>query len=451
MFSARLVPFSCLLVIGASWIASAQITPDAAAEAKALAVLTRFNNATRIPGYANHCWSVDGRDYCVPAVIIAGMGKSGTSALYELLARRPDTERFNRQYKEWCPTAASYSAVLAFLARPRPSSAGALLASGCIASLWENGPLREVLTNTTARTHWVLMVRDYPDWVYSSFTFWCLPGWDADCSRARYGWHNASDTARQRPRNPDTFHAAVASGRFGVDYMQGQRPFKMRAAAERLAWSVRDPSLIHIINHADLWAEPQAVLTQVEGWLGLTHHIYPERLLGTAYNTWRTRGAGASTQKRRYTPLTPMYCDTYRLLAKAWAPDCGWMRRKHGVKFRSCDERTAAVRAVGSQTGGGGASRAMQSDSSVHDAQDLPLEHSLVHHRLSKQVLLWAASSKGAVSAGQFSEIVQSGAGAGAGRRGVQGGGAAGGSEQRAEPPVCVELSGRTAAAGTAT
>lgn len=69
---------------------SFQSTHHDEGEAAAVHVIQRLNSLTRIKGFRNSCWRVDGIEYCAPGVLVAGLGKSGTSALYSLLARCVD-------------------------------------------------------------------------------------------------------------------------------------------------------------------------------------------------------------------------------------------------------------------------------------------------------------------------------------------------------------------------
>lgn len=59
----------------------------------------------------------------------------------------------------------------------------------------------------------------------------------------------------------------------------------------------------------------------------------------------------AKISRKALPPRMLMYCDTYRLLAAAWQPDCLWLTEHEGLRFDSCGPRTAALRSACNHTG----------------------------------------------------------------------------------------------------
>jgi hypothetical protein len=107
--------------------------------------------------------------FCFPSVIVTGIPKCGTSAMYELLTRFPHVHLMPS--KENCPFARRRSHWQFFNSLPsldtvRPET---LIVDGCI------DLQRNMLMHTTLRgpdTLYIVMTRDYADYLWSSYNFW---------------------------------------------------------------------------------------------------------------------------------------------------------------------------------------------------------------------------------------------------------------------------------------
>ena len=105
--------------------------------------------------------------FCYPAIIITGMPKCSTSALYALLAKVPGV--YLSHIKENCPFT-STSIVHWFDSHPTSLKFGQVYVDACI-DLPGNMIMRKMLKNP--ETFYIIMTRDYSSWLWSAYNFWC--------------------------------------------------------------------------------------------------------------------------------------------------------------------------------------------------------------------------------------------------------------------------------------
>ena len=108
--------------------------------------------------------------FCYPSVIVSGIPKCGTSAMYELLTRFPSVHLMTT--KENCPFARRRTHWQFFNSLPRPEDVRpeTLIVDGCI------DLQRNMIMSLTLRgpdTLYIVMTRDYADYLWSSYNFWC--------------------------------------------------------------------------------------------------------------------------------------------------------------------------------------------------------------------------------------------------------------------------------------
>ena len=141
--------------------------------------------------------------FCYPSVIVSGIPKCGTSAMYELLTRFPNVHLMPT--KENCPFARRRTHWQFFQSLPSPETVrpDALIVDGCI-DLHRN--MYMYFTLHAPLTLYIVMTRDYADYLWSSYNYWCKSGYDKGCN---------SNTRRldpgQHARSPELFHALIAA------------------------------------------------------------------------------------------------------------------------------------------------------------------------------------------------------------------------------------------------
>jgi hypothetical protein len=144
---------------------------------------------------------------CYPSVIVTGLPKSGTSAMYELLKLFPNSIHMNE--KENCPGAHRRSHWQFFNSLPRVSDIkpfqDALIVDGCI-DLKQNVLMRNILHKPI--TKYIVMIRNYADMLWSSYNYWCKLGFDDDCDSTHWAkWGHA--------RSPALFNDIIVSDKNG--------------------------------------------------------------------------------------------------------------------------------------------------------------------------------------------------------------------------------------------
>ena len=113
--------------------------------------------------------------FCYPSLIISGMPKCSTSALYQLL--RYFHRMRTMQVKEECVVHYKHVALydyfeaLAHVPNNGSLTSAHTVFTACI-DLEGNLIMREILHHP--KTMYLLVVRDYPDWLWSSYNYWYL-------------------------------------------------------------------------------------------------------------------------------------------------------------------------------------------------------------------------------------------------------------------------------------
>ena len=144
------------------------------------------------------------RQFCYPAIIVTGLPKCGTSAMFDLLAKFPNAVR--AVDKENCPFARRRSHWQFFNSIPTVQEVvakgpNAMVVDGCI-DLTRNIMIRNYLRKP--ETFYIVLTRNYADMVWSSYNFWCKRDYDGfDCDYSH--WINPLT----HKRSPELFHEMI--------------------------------------------------------------------------------------------------------------------------------------------------------------------------------------------------------------------------------------------------
>jgi hypothetical protein len=145
--------------------------------------------------------------FCYPAIIITGMPKCSTSALYAFLAQVPGV--WLSPIKENCPFT-SRSILQWFDSHPRTLKVGQIYIDACI-DLPGNMLIRKMLKYP--ETFYIVMTRDYSSWLWSAYNFWCNDRLEKSCNVrhhfAEIGLHS---------RSPSEFNDIVQSSANGSEF-----------------------------------------------------------------------------------------------------------------------------------------------------------------------------------------------------------------------------------------
>lgn len=114
--------------------------------------------------------------FCYPAIIITGMPKASTTALYALLAKMPGVHLSH--IKENCPFT-SKSIIHWFDSHPISLKVGQVYVDACI-DLPGNMIMRKMLR--IPETFYIILARDYSTWLWSAYNFWCNDHLEKNCN-----------------------------------------------------------------------------------------------------------------------------------------------------------------------------------------------------------------------------------------------------------------------------
>lgn len=143
------------------------------------------------------------RSFCYPNLILSGYAKSGTSNLHQVI--KAYSNNTHTLPKELCPAAHFNRSLLQFLFHTReaayalneeffkwlPKEAKTsegqnddlIIFSSCIdvnLNLFADKVLRH------PHSIYIFLVRDYADWLWSAYNYWCNPRVDESCSESRW-------------------------------------------------------------------------------------------------------------------------------------------------------------------------------------------------------------------------------------------------------------------------
>ena len=132
--------------------------------------------------------------FCYPSILVAGVAKCGTSAMYSFLTNQNGLEQAH-QHKEYCPRQTTlYEYFNGFSYKPH-----AISVNGCLdTEVVQN--LHKILQPKAA---YIIMVRDLAERIWAAYNFWCIPTHE-NCDPAMFGWTN-----KNFYRSPHHFHELI--------------------------------------------------------------------------------------------------------------------------------------------------------------------------------------------------------------------------------------------------
>lgn len=277
------------------------------------------------------------REVCLPQIMVGGVKKCGTSALFQLLAGHQST--LPTVSKEFCPHPRD---MLSYLNRlPRLEQAqNKTIVSGC---LFEDDVIRAYSALEAFDLKVILVVRDFAERAWAAYNFWCEPGLDQPC-RKQYSWTND-----QHYRSPEMFHELVRAQQVQPDirlWMPGLltgAPTHYKDVVTKWTNTFGDANVLVISQH-DLEADIASVWPKIAEFTGLDlNHVALEKWSSRRYNTQDNKGDKSFKQATKYVPSVypisgnrPMLNETRAILSEAWREDCLWLKTKYGLEFSAC-------------------------------------------------------------------------------------------------------------------
>jgi hypothetical protein len=287
--------------------------------------------------FADSSNSTRSREVCLPQIMVGGVKKCGTSALFQLLASHQST--LPTVSKELCPRKRE---MLTYFRRlPRLERAiNKTVVSGC---LFEEDVIRAYTELEVFDLKVILVVRDFAERAWAAYNFWCQPALDQPCAR-EYGW-----TSDQHYRSPEMFHQLVLAQQVqpGIKlWMPGLltgAPTYYKEVVTKWTNTFGDANVLVISQH-DLEAAVDSVWPKIAEFAGLdVNHVALRRWSSLRYNTQEKKGEKTFTRATQYVPSVypisgnrPMMNETRAILNEAWREDCLWLKEKHGLEFSAC-------------------------------------------------------------------------------------------------------------------
>ena len=149
--------------------------------------------------------STSNKTFCLPNIIVAGFRKAGTSALFKLFSTHQDSLYVP---KEICfnktQISDPYMQSLEYFGQKIVNGEmKKFFISGC---LFVEKIILEINTFKPINQKYILLVRNLPDYLWASYNFWCIRGFDIGCRPGGF-WNQMLNPSPYK--SPELFHELV--------------------------------------------------------------------------------------------------------------------------------------------------------------------------------------------------------------------------------------------------
>eukprot|EP01034_Spumella_vulgaris_P030618 gene30618-37862_t len=263
------------------------------------------------------------------------------------------------EWKENCAFRGGRSVLKYFESLPRTVEAGELIVGGCI-DLDNNIQMSELLRQPN--TFYMVLLRDYADWIWSAYNFWCDDEYDLNCPSTH--WVDV-DT---HIRSPSLFHEILEGSMNGTvvrSPLLEKRPCEeggeiFRRFVNQL-WSAVPAENTLILASEDLERDPQSVWRHISRAVGLdpTHHKLKEfskvRYNSQALRTSKGESTKVSNSKVHaglyaVSKFQELYPKSRAILDVCWRNDCLWATLITGHQYSACSQGITINKLHKSQT-----------------------------------------------------------------------------------------------------
>jgi hypothetical protein len=191
------------------------------------------------------------------------------------------------------------------------------------------------------------MVRDFADWIWSAYNYWCDPTTEEECGTGQWA------IAGTHQRSAHTFHDIVQgslNGTFVSSPLRFKAPCTKAASlyqkyVGQLWGNVTKESTI-VLSSEDFEQNSYSVWKQIAEKVGIKK-VHPgiADFMGVKYNTQlqKERGAHIMISASDFKPgvyeisnFEPMYPATRKILDQCWIPDCHWVSKITGYQYHAC-------------------------------------------------------------------------------------------------------------------
>ena len=293
--------------------------------------------------------TVDSGHFCYPSIIVTGVRKASTSAMYSLLAKYEGA--VTSGIKENCPFIGERSILDYFRTLPRNLDYGNVVIDGCT-DLTGNMEMRKLLRKPS--TFYLLLTRDYSNWVWSAYNYWCSAS-EEFCDVQNY-WADKAVHKRSASEFAEIVKSTVNS--LSNDNTNVFNPLRFRSPCEKAKnmfgsyfyrlWDHVDPEDTMIVASEALDNDPAAVWASLDTRLGFAkynHTSMSQRI--AAFSTHRvnnndnkgtTESKSAKYQSGVYaiSQFQPLDDRTRETLNQCWRDDCIFASLMTSYNYSSC-------------------------------------------------------------------------------------------------------------------
>eukprot|EP01036_Dinobryon_divergens_P026540 gene26540-35207_t len=280
--------------------------------------------------------------------------------MYNLLSQYPDSKL--AAMKENCAFIHDRNLVQYFDSLPAYIEPGQIAIDGCI-DLRGNMKLRKILKNP--RTFYLVLFRDFADWLWSAYNFWCEYNYDSHCCDIDPALKKCADVGYwvdpvAHHRSPGTFHDIINGAMNGthvpspmVGYLQNPcehgKHFTQRFVEELWAEVPLENTLFVASELLDKY--PFDVWQKVARRIGLRKtHPKMKDFASVRYNSQvskKSRGVENTVSKKGFvvglylvSGFQPQLNVTRAILNTCWAQDCALASLITGYRYRTCSGST---------------------------------------------------------------------------------------------------------------
>jgi hypothetical protein len=281
--------------------------------------------------------------FCYPSIIITGLRKCSTSALYALFESFPNA--VTNKVKENCPFVGSRSIIQYFESLNNYVDPGKYIVDGCV-DLTGNMWMRDILRNP--HTYYIVLTRNYVDWLWSAYNYWCNGKYDGYCETGG-NWA----IPHVNYRSAGYFHEIVQGSVNGTFV---PNPLTHNNSCDKagdmysgfLSKLLTKTSLDQVSMFAseELEKSPENIWRKISIGAGVPdHHPALVEFKSYRYNTQlqKDRGADVKLEISKYkagvyeiSNFETVLPETKSLLDVCWKKDCLWASNITGFRYSSC-------------------------------------------------------------------------------------------------------------------
>lgn len=302
--------------------------------------------------------------FCYPSLIVGGIGKCGTGAIYKLLSLATNTVTASvKKKKEYCmpfdkQMKISISDLIEYFdGFVTVFNAEMIIFNGCI-RVTNNLIMNDILRQP--KTKVIIAVRDFVDRFYAAYNYWCGQLYEKKCPFAGY-WTRPE----KHVRSAEIFHnISVNNFTYGVDSPINTREDRLdvnvslcQSASDYYRYPI-EKQYLNLVNNnnnsliviqSEHFSEEFSYYTKLlQQRFGLIFDEEKEEYKSFQLHRYNTNDHKGDNDKTLKSPIKvkniysisgnqPVYFKTRLFLNKCWYPDCIWINRFLYNKY-NCSE-----------------------------------------------------------------------------------------------------------------